>query len=227
VDTDGVYFVPPSDIHGEHDEQRFVRAISEELPAGITLAFDGRYRAMLSLKIKTYALLGYDDRISLTGSALRSRRLEPVFRDFLEFAARSLTMSDQDAVRDRYFEIAKAIQKHELGPDQISQWAMIRSETAARQPKLARLLGRVKSDIASGERILIYERQDGELALAEEYARDENVPYLLQRLHDTAARFETIFESETDFRHVFPLISATTDIEAARARPAIRQLDLF
>lgn len=227
VDTDGVYFVPPPEIRGEDEEQAFVDQIGRELPFGVTLAFDGRYRAMVSLKIKTYALLDYDDRIALTGSALRSRRLEPVFRDFLEDAARSLTLNDRNAVRDRYFDIADAIQKRRLRPEQISQWAMVRSETAARQPRLARLLGRSNIDVASGERILIYERDDGELALTEEYASDENVRYLLQRLHDTAARFETIFESEAALRHAFPAITPTTNIEAARTRPEIRQLNFF
>lgn len=227
VDTDGVYFVPPRKVCGEAAEIRFVQSISDALPVGINLSLDGRYRAMLSLKIKNYALLDYDDKVALTGSALRSRRLEPIFRDFLEGAARSLTKNERDAVRDRYFQIAKSIQRRELRPDQISQWAMIRSETVARQPRLARLLKRTAIDATSGERILMYERQDGELALTDEYAGDENMPYLLQRLHDTAGRFAELYGSEHDLRREFPAITPTTDIEAAKSRPDIRQLNLF
>ncbi|MCC6791151.1 MAG: DNA polymerase, partial [Thermomicrobiales bacterium] len=89
VDTDGVYFVPPASVQTEEDEFDYVAMLGQEMPSGVRLAHDGRYRAMLSLHLKNYARLGYDDRLTLKGSALRSRRLEPFVRDFLVEAARA------------------------------------------------------------------------------------------------------------------------------------------
>ncbi len=49
------------------------------LPAGIELEFDGRYTAMFCYKAKNYAL--YDGKkITLRGSALRSRGIEPFLK---------------------------------------------------------------------------------------------------------------------------------------------------
>lgn len=227
VDTDGVYFVPPLNVRSEPDELAFISEISRDLPDRIQLAHDGRYQAMLSLHIKTYGLLGHDGYMTMTGSALRSRRLEPIYRSFLEEAARLFMAEDRNGVRDAYFQIAEEIQQRALRPEQISQWAMIRGETAHRQPRLARLLGRLETNVISGDRITMYERQDGELALTSEYARDENIAYLLKRLHDTAARFEPLYPSSSELDMDFPLIRPTTNVREAQARPIVRQLDFF
>ena len=227
VDTDGVYFVPPDAVRTEAEELAFIADISDRLPTGIQLAHDGRFRAMLSLHVKNYALLNDDDRVSMTGSSLRSRRLEPVFRRFLEEAARLFMTDRPDDVRELYFTIAAEIQSRSLSPKEISQWAMIRNETVQRQPRLARLLARSADTISTGERIMMYEREDGELALTSEYAGDENLTYLLQRLHETAARFEPLYESSSELKMLFPLIGPVTNIDAARTRPLVHQLGLF
>jgi len=227
VDTDGVFFVPPEDVRGESNELRFVETLGAALPQGIRLAHDGSYRAMLSLQLKNYALLGYDDRIVLKGSALRSRRLEPFVRDFLIGAARAFMIGDQDGARELYFSIADRIRSRQLDVTQISQWAMIHDETSGNQPRLKRLLDRLPIAIGGGERLQLYEREDGELALAEEYADDENVVYLLRRLSDSAGRFEPLFDNPQAFSAFFPSISARTDIQAAKVQETSTQLSLF
>jgi DNA polymerase elongation subunit (family B) len=83
ADTDGVYFVPPAG-HGAENDDHLVDRIGRGLPAGIQLELDGRYRAMLSYKLKTYALLDEQGRVSLRGSAFRSRGLEPFQRQLIE-----------------------------------------------------------------------------------------------------------------------------------------------
>ncbi len=90
VDTDGVLFVPPSDVQGEADERAFVAALSRGMPAGIRIGFDGRFRAMLSYKKKNYALLGHDGEIAFKGSSLVSRSSERFGRAFVRDATRLL-----------------------------------------------------------------------------------------------------------------------------------------
>lgn len=76
ADTDGIYL----------SSERFFDAPDEllalaapVLPAGIDLEYDGRYTAMFCYKAKNYAL--YDGRkITLRGSALRSRGTEPYLK---------------------------------------------------------------------------------------------------------------------------------------------------
>jgi DNA polymerase elongation subunit (family B) len=81
ADTDGVYFMPPPD---SADDERLLARIAEPLPAGIHLELDGRYAAMFSYKLKTYALLDAQGRVSLRGSGFRSRGLEPFQRQLIE-----------------------------------------------------------------------------------------------------------------------------------------------
>jgi DNA polymerase elongation subunit (family B) len=83
ADTDGVYFVPPPG-HDAANDAALLAWIAADLPAGITLEMDGRYPAMLSYKMKTYALLDPRGRVILRGSAFRSRGLEPFQRRLIE-----------------------------------------------------------------------------------------------------------------------------------------------
>ena len=227
VDTDGVYFVPPPDIRTEEEERAYVVDLGAKLPSGIRLSHDGRYRAMLSLKVKTYGLLTYDGRMLLKGSALRSRRMEPVLRDFLRRAAIGFLTEDRDAVRESYFDLAERIRRRELAIEEFTQWTMVNQETLATQPRLQRLVARVGHKPRGGDRLEIYERQDGELALREEYARDENVSYLLRRLHETATRFRALFSSDAEFEAFFPPLSVRTDLSQAKIQEASTQLSFF
>lgn len=79
ADTDGVYFTPPPG-HADADDAALLERVATGLPAGITLELDGRYAAMFSYKMKTYALLDDRGRLRLKGSAFRSRGLEPFQR---------------------------------------------------------------------------------------------------------------------------------------------------
>ena len=73
ADTDGIYLSSPSDYDRPEGLLERVRAT---LPPGIELEFDGRYAAMFCYKAKNYAL--YDgEKITLRGSAFRSRGIEP------------------------------------------------------------------------------------------------------------------------------------------------------
>lgn len=227
VDTDGVYFVPPPTVRSESDELSYVTRLARDLPAGIRLAHDGRYRAMLSLYVKNYALLGYDDRLTLKGSALRSRRLEPFIRDFLLTAAQAFMEDQRSTARQAYFALAEQIRARTMPIEKISQTAMIHDDTLASQPRLKRLLDRVPRDFHGGERIQIYEREDGELAMTDEYAGDENVAYLLRRLSESAGRFEPLFANAQELASFFPTVSARTDLEAAKQQKASTQLTLF
>jgi len=76
ADTDGVYFTPPPG-HRAEDDARLLAMVAEKLPPGITLELDGRYPAMFSYKMKTYALLDDRGRVTLKGSAFRSRAATP------------------------------------------------------------------------------------------------------------------------------------------------------
>ncbi len=104
ADTDGVYFTPPPGHHASADDTLLAR-VAHALPDGIHLELDGRYPAMLSYKLKTYALLDERGRVRLKGSGFRSRGLEPIQRRLIEEVVQLLLLGrghEVKAVVDRW-----------------------------------------------------------------------------------------------------------------------------
>jgi DNA polymerase elongation subunit (family B) len=227
VDTDGVYFVPPASVVTLADEEAFIQRISDRLPEGINLAHDGHYAGMASLKLKNYALLDASGRLTLHGSSLRSRQMERSFRQFIGTAAEAFVRDQADDAREAYFLLAEQIRTKQLPLSDITQWRMVNTETLHKQPRFQAVVQRLQLDTAAGTRLETYERQDGTLALAEEYANDENVPYLLRRLHESAQRFRPLFPTDNAFDAFFPRLHAQTDLDIAKSRRAVEQLSLF
>ena len=76
ADTDGIYL--SSEKYFDQPDA-LLALVAPILPPGIELEFDGRYTAMFCYKAKNYAL--YDGRkVTLRGSALRSRGIEPYLK---------------------------------------------------------------------------------------------------------------------------------------------------
>jgi DNA polymerase elongation subunit (family B) len=124
IDTDGIYYVPPSDCADEKTLQTFQARFAESLPAGIEIEFDGQYVAMFSYKMKNYALLQHDGEMIIKGAALKSRGLEPYQRDFMrEFIRMRLEGRDGElpALKTRF---DRAITNRELPIESLA-----RSET--------------------------------------------------------------------------------------------------
>jgi DNA polymerase, archaea type len=102
VDTDGIYFVPPSspvaagvspatqakaaDTAATTEESiwELRKGLAAELPPGIEVEFDEQFDAMFSYKAKNYALLTREGEVIIKGGALKSRGLEKFQRVFLE-----------------------------------------------------------------------------------------------------------------------------------------------
>lgn len=225
IDTDGVYFVPPSGTTGQAAEEGYVAAIGATLPRGINLAFDGRYRGMISLKTKNYVLQEYDGTLVMRGSSLRSRREEPYLRRFLHEAAELLVSDAREALRDLYFTTAARLQTHELPPRDFARWETITHKTFRSEAN--RRLAAVAQGQRIGERISVYQRTDGSLGLLDDWQGDEDVTYLLRRLREVAARFADLYEDSAAFDHAFPPLTATSDLTMQRARTPTKQLSLF
>lgn len=76
ADTDGIY-LSSAEYHAE--PERLLALVETILPPGIELEFDGRYDAMFCYKAKNYALASGGE-VTLRGSALRSRGIEPYLK---------------------------------------------------------------------------------------------------------------------------------------------------
>ena len=114
IDTDGIYFVPPPDVAGSDQEQALVEELAATLPQGIDVECDGRYQAMLSHKMKNYALLGGNDKLIIKGSGLRSRGLERFQREFLREFIHRLLKDQADTIQPLFEETLRKIEQHQF-----------------------------------------------------------------------------------------------------------------
>jgi DNA polymerase I len=113
ADTDGVYFAVPS-TWDEEQERALVADIGAELPEGIRLEYEGRYRAMLSHEVKNYALLTYRGQLIVRGVALRSSRAEPFGERFLRQALYCTLTNDVPGVRKAFIDTITALRRRSL-----------------------------------------------------------------------------------------------------------------
>jgi hypothetical protein len=153
--------------------------------------------------------------------------MERCFLRFIEDAARGLMRDQRDEVRDRYFALAEAIQQKTVGPSEISQWTMVNRSSLEKHQRLKALLEANPERWRFGERVEIYERDDGTLGFVEDYAGDENITGLLRRLFDTALRFRDAFGTQAEFDAFFPKITPRTLLSEARNAKPVQQLSLF
>ncbi len=113
ADTDGVYFAVPPDW-SEAQERALVQEIGADLPSGIHLEYEGRYRAMFSHEAKNYALLTYDQQLIVHGVAMRSSRVEPFGERFLRQALPLTMLGDIPGLRELYLATAQTIRERKL-----------------------------------------------------------------------------------------------------------------
>jgi len=114
VDTDGIYFVPPSSVDAGVSPANKDKAagtatatenvdelqigLAKELPAGIDVEIDEQFDAMLSYKAKNYALLTKDGDVIIKGGALKSRGFEKFQRVFLEEMIKLIMQEKSEAI---------------------------------------------------------------------------------------------------------------------------------
>ncbi len=166
ADTDGVYFSVPTGWT-EAQERAVVEEIGAELPAGIRLEYEGRFRAMLSHEVKNYALLTYGDRLVVHGVALRSSRAEPFGERFLRQALHCTMMGDIPGVRQAYVDMAVALRTRALPASDVGARVRLSktpeaynaSRATHPEPQYEALLNAGRVRWFPGERVRFYRSQ--------------------------------------------------------------------
>ena len=138
MDTDGVYFVPPQNVNKEE----FEKDIQSILPSGIDIELDATYKAMFSYKAKNYALLSFDNELYLAGAALKSRGMEPVFRDFIKEVISMLLTGRKDEIILLYNQLKEQITNKSLDIKALSKIEVLNDSITNYKKKLAAGTGR-------------------------------------------------------------------------------------
>ncbi len=219
VDTDGVYFQPPNEVKSEADEVAYIARISSALPEGIHLAHDGRWRAMISLKVKNYVLIGYDGRFTYKGTALRSRSDERFGQAFITSAVELIASGLTSGIRQLYLETMRQISEGELQVENFCRRERVTTKSLEGR-SLQRAAGALVN-MRPGDYVYLYRREDGKLALADEWKGDEDREYLKDKLYKFAVRLAPAIG--TDFDSLCPAPGSRLLSEMAGQQ----KLDLF
>jgi len=226
VDTDGVLFMPPDTVQSEAEERAFVQRLHTGLPPGIRLGYEGRFRKMLSYKMKNYALLTYEGTLHSKGSALVSRSTEPFGKRFMLAVIALLLQEDIQGLHDLYMATYTRIVQHDWQVEDFARTETLkasvehyqadvasgrRSKAAAYELAIARARD-TGQPVRKGDRITYYIIGTAPAVTTFDNARlaeawdpalpDENTAYYLKRLDECARRFAPFFTAQ-DFARVF------------------------
>lgn len=215
ADTDGVYFVPAPG-HQEPDDEALLETLASGLPRGVRLELDGRFTAMLSYKLKTYALLDTAERVILKGSAFRSRGLEPFQRQLITEIVTAILhgrAGDAKVVVDRWIDDfarhrvpIRAFARTETLQESFDAYReRVHAGTRAAAPAYALALASGRS-FEPGDQISYYVVGRSARVAVIEYAKlasawdaaspDENVEYYQTKVREVWDRLKPFVEQE-------------------------------
>jgi DNA polymerase, archaea type len=211
VDTDGLYFVPPSPTP---DEERLLAALASALPEGIQLELDGRYPAMLSYKMKNYVLLDARGKLLIKGSGLRSRGIELFQRQWMEEMFRLLLTGRREQILALVRRWQDDFEAHRVAVKQFMKTETLQESPAAYAEKTRagkrnagaayELALKSSRPYQAGDQVSYYVSGDGKRIKVNEAAKlaaewdaaapDENTAYYVAKLYELYEKFLPLIE---------------------------------
>ena len=162
ADTDGIYL--SSEAYFEQPKALLAK-MGRVLPKGIELEYDGRYDAMFCYKAKNYALYN-GGKITLRGSALRSRGIEPYLKQLSDRLIQYLLGAVTEAPEELLKDFRQRIHDYKMPVDQLAKSEMLsqnpdnyqRNIAAGGKPRRASLEVALKmlAQPKMGERVSYY-----------------------------------------------------------------------
>jgi len=215
ADTDGVYLQLPDggnpdtrDVVSCTNPDEFIKAINSKIThEGVVI--DGEtYTAMFSIGMKNYALLQSDEKLIVKGAGLKASDLEHAFADFLKEGLAYLLRGDIKGLRACYENLVEGIRTETIFIEQLSKTTRLSKSVTeyqkahkATQPHYEALIAAGVTDLKKDATVSYYKAKKG-WKLISEYSDDLDQYHYINRLDQTARRFEKAF-SRTDFHTLF------------------------
>ncbi|MBA4311690.1 MAG: hypothetical protein C0417_03565 [Chlorobiaceae bacterium] len=222
IDSEKAYIVPPQSVQSLEEERLYVDELSKELGCEICINIENRFKRIFCYKKRNYALISYDGKIILKGSALTSRNIEPLGRHFIRQSVEAILQNDIRKLHTIYCEFKNRILNHKI-PIRLLVKTEILRETVDEYNNLIKSGKRNRAtgyEVAlssgfnwkSGDVISYYvagveetKKEIEKFRLIDEWdanSPDEDVDYYLKRLNEFSKRFELLFKEE-DFQKIF------------------------
>ena len=212
IDTDGIFLKPPEKFVKSGDYQSFVELINKEMNEGVEVELGGVYPAMLSYKVKNYALLTEDGNLIIKGSGLKSRGLEPFLRMFIESAIRLVLTGKEKELDNLYRDFLARLKDGAFSVTELAKTETLVDSLDAYERKIKttrrnrqaqyevakRISAKYGIELKPGDAVTYYVSGDSAKVKAYEVAKhinefnpdrpDLNIPYYEKRLAETFKR---------------------------------------
>ncbi len=223
VDTDGLYLSPQRTLT-EEEERKLVEEVNQTIPEGINLSFGGRYARMLSYKKKNYALLTYDNKLIIKGSALISKTFENFALNFMRQCIECIITDKLELIPKIYQELRSDIVNLKIDINDLAKTEILHDtyeeyeeaiRSGKRQKSAAYELAYkyYSNKFYPGMKISYYITGDDPNVKIFENCElvdffnpkfpNVNREYYLKKLEEYVSRFEVFFSKE-DFNKLFP-----------------------
>lgn len=230
IDTDGVMFIPPEHIRGEEEEKTYVKALTNRMPEGIIIGFDGRFEKMISYKRKNYVLKGYDGKLKFKGSSLVSRGGEGFGREFVKKGMELVLNEDAEGLHKLYVATHNRVVNGEIPIEQLSKTQTLNktldeyeysvthgNSNRSSAYELGKKLSEAGMNIAKGDRVSYYIAGTlrriptfHKAKLVTEYSGDEDRSHYLGRFETFAEKFDPLFLGPDRSRIFCPVLELWT-----------------
>jgi DNA polymerase elongation subunit (family B) len=193
ADTDSISFTINTD---EFDSKKTVTSLNSLFPSTINWEDDGLFKCIVVFKAKNYIL--YDgEKVKYKGSALKSSTKEIALKEFIQDMVHEMihdTFRYQD-VYNRY--ICEAMNITDM-----KRWAskktitekVLNPERTNEQKVLTAVEG---LDVAEGDKIYVYFREDDTLGLAENFDGKYNRLRMAEKVYKTSKLFDAVIDPST------------------------------
>ena len=199
ADTDSFSYTTGKKLSDE-DFEAHITEINNLFKAGIIWEDDGRYKTVLVVKAKNYALKSYNKKkaVKIKGSALKATMKETALCDFICEIMDLLLNNKKDQLFQLYNHYAQEIVFPEID---ITRWCSKKTVTKAvlkpERTTEARLLAAISGkNLKEGDKFYVYFTNNEEVPvrLREDYEGDHDAVKLLKKLYNTLKVFETVVD---------------------------------
>lgn len=195
-DTDSITFAyKDGRTISEEERKALVQNLNSNYPERIRFEDDGYYNTIIVLKAKNYVL--YDGKkIKTKGSALKDAKKEKALKEFLYKVIEAIIQG-----KDNYTEIYNEYVKEALNIRDITRWASkktiskkVLTNTRTNEAKIREAID--GEEIVEGDKIYMFFKSDGSLAIADKFDGDYNKEKILEKIYKTALTFENIIPKD-------------------------------
>jgi DNA polymerase, archaea type len=192
ADTDSISFCSADQSPiSESSQLLFLEDLNSNFPSRIRFENDGYYKKVIVLKAKNYILFD-GKKIKYKGSAIKASTKEPALKEFIKRIIDSI-MNDANSYTEIYNQYVNEIKDVK----DIKRWVYRRALTntvfSSTRTNETKVVDAIKgTEYTEGDRVYLFFKPDGSLALVEHFNGDYDKKRLLHKLFETTKVFETV-----------------------------------